>query len=138
MRLAKHRRKTRMEMDMTPMIDVAFQLIIFFMTVSQMSQANQERLELPKQQGTEEQRPRTLVVNVTSTGELRVSGEATTIAGLIGRVNYELIRVGDDPTKLHIVIRADERGASQGVNEVVTALGKLRITRIRIAVETGG
>jgi biopolymer transport protein ExbD len=138
MRLAKHRRKTRMEMDMTPMIDVAFQLIIFFMTVSQMSQANQERLQLPKQQGSEDQQPRTLVINVTAAGEFRVSGETITMGGLISRVNYELVRVGDDPGRLHIVIRADERGASRGVNEVVRALGKLRVTRIRIAVESGG
>jgi biopolymer transport protein ExbD len=138
MRLSRKRRNTRMQMDMTPMIDIAFQLIIFFMTVSQMTQANQERLQLPKQKGTEEQRPRTLVINVTDEGALRVSGESITLAGMISRVNDELVRLGDDPERLHVVIRADERGASRGVNELVTALGKLRITRIRIAVETGG
>lgn len=138
MRLSRKRRNTRMQMDMTPMIDIAFQLIIFFMTVSQMTQANQERLQLPKQKGSEEQRPRTLVVNVTEEGELRVSAKAITLAGIISRVNDELVRVGDDPDRLHVVIRADERGASRGVNELVTALGKLRITRIRIAVEAGG
>jgi biopolymer transport protein ExbD len=127
-----------MEMDMTPMIDVAFQLIIFFMTVSQMSQANQEQLQLPKQKGIESQEPRTLTINVTSSGEIRLAGETTTMAGLIAQVNYELVRVGDDPSKLFIVLRVDERGESRGANEVVRALGKLRVTRIRIAVESGG
>lgn len=138
MRLSKHRRKKRMEMDMTPMIDVAFQLIIFFMITSQMSQANQERLQLPKQPGVEEQPPRTLIVNVTAAGELRISGETATLAGLVNRISQELQQLGDDPTKLNVVIRADERSESRGVNEVVMALGKLRVTRIRIAVESGG
>jgi biopolymer transport protein ExbD len=35
MRLTKHRRVTRADMNMTPMIDIVFLLIIFFMTVSQ-------------------------------------------------------------------------------------------------------
>ena len=136
MRLAK-RRNTRMQMDMTPMIDVAFQLIIFFMTVSAMSEANQVPMHLPKQKGVEDSRPKTLVVNVTSTGELILAGDSTTIAGLVSKVSEELARVGDDPERIHMVIRADERSDSRGVNEVVKALGKLRVTRIRIAVESG-
>lgn len=120
------------------MIDVAFQLIIFFMTVSQMSQANQEPLELPKQQGVEDQKPKTVVINVTATGELRVAGETIDMPGLIARINHEMVQVEDDPSKLHIVVRGDERGTSRGVNEVVRALAKLRVTHIRIAVQTGG
>ena len=57
MRLSKRRRSTKAAMNMTPMIDVAFLLMIFFMTVSQVSKLNREQLELPRQQGTEEQEP---------------------------------------------------------------------------------
>lgn len=138
MRLAKHRRKTRLEMDMTPMIDVAFQLIIFFMTVSQMSQANQEPMRLPKQAGLDDAPPRSLTVNVTETGEFRLAGEPASLAAVVSRIGQELQRVGDDPSRLNVVIRADERGQSRGVNEVVTALNKLRVTRVRIAVDAGG
>lgn len=137
MRLAKHPRKRRMEMDMTPMIDVAFQLIIFFMTVSQMTDANQERLQLPKQTGMENQQPKSMTINITNTGELRMEGKATPLAGMVSRVSQELQTLGDDPTKLHIVIRADERCESRSVNDVVTALGRMRLTKIRIAVQSG-
>ena len=57
MRLCKRRRPTKVAMNMTPMIDVTFLLLIFFMTVSQVSKLNREQLELPRQQGTEEQQP---------------------------------------------------------------------------------
>jgi biopolymer transport protein ExbD len=127
-----------MLMDMTPMIDVAFQLIIFFMTVSQMSEVAHERLQLPKQTGAEEQKPKTLVVNITETGEIRLSGEPFTIARLVSLVSSEIRRLDDDPQRLIVVVRGDERGRSRGVNDVITALGTLGVTRVRIAVQSEG
>ncbi|MGE0755427.1 MAG: ExbD/TolR family protein [Pirellulaceae bacterium] len=135
MRLTKHPRKRRMEMDMTPMIDVAFQLIIFFMTVSQMSEVSREPVQLPKQAGEEQEQPKTLIINVTEDGEYRVAGEPISTAGFVSLVSEEVQRAGDDPNQVVVVVRADERGASRGVNDVVTAMGTLGITRVRIAVQ---
>ncbi len=47
MNLSKHDPETEMEMDMTPMIDVVFLLIIFFMIITDLSQKELEVLELP-------------------------------------------------------------------------------------------
>ncbi|MCA9122933.1 MAG: biopolymer transporter ExbD [Planctomycetaceae bacterium] len=135
MRLTKRRRNTRPEMDMTPMIDIVFLLIIFFMTVTQVSKLNKEQLELPKLKGTEDQKPSVLTVNVTETGEIRVSGQTLSSGEFVSLVNRELRRAGDDPNLLGIVIRADQRGASAGVNAIVAALNNLQIKRVRIAVE---
>lgn len=135
MRLTKHRRNTRPEMDMTPMIDIVFLLIIFFMTVTQVSKLNKEQLELPKLKGTEDQKPSVVTVNVTETGEIRVSGRTLSSGEFVSMVNRELRRVGDDPNLLGIVIRADQRGASAGVNSIVAALNNLQVKRVRIAVE---
>ena len=120
---------------MTPMIDIVFLLIIFFMTVTQVSKLNKEQLELPKLKGTEDQRPSVVTVNVTETGEIRVSGRTLSSGEFVSMVNRELRRVGDDPNLLRIVIRADQRGASAGVNSIVAALNNLQIKRVRIAVE---
>ena len=135
MRLTKRRRNTRPEVDMTPMIDIVFLLIIFFMTVTQVSKLNKEQLELPKLKGTEDQKPSVLTINVTETGEILVSGRTLTSGEFVSLVNRELRRVGDNPDLLSIVIRADHRGKSQGVNDVMSALNKLQIKRVRIAVE---
>ena len=47
MNLSKHDPETEMEMDMTPMIDVVFLLIIFFMIITDLTQKDLEELELP-------------------------------------------------------------------------------------------
>ncbi len=135
MRLTRHRRATIAEMDMTPMIDIVFLLLIFFMTVTQVSELNKERLELPKLAGAEDQKHTTLTVNVDDSGDVLVSGNHITIAHLLTLVSIELAKLGDDPSRLTIVLRADERGNCRTVNQIVNALGRLQVTRLRIAVQ---
>ncbi len=48
MKLAKNDPRTEMEMNMTPMIDVVFLLIIFFMIITDMTQKELEDLKLPE------------------------------------------------------------------------------------------
>jgi len=135
MRLSKHRRATISEMDMTPMIDIVFLLIIFFMTVTQVSELNRERLELPKLPGAEDQKQTTLTVNVDADGDIVVSGNRVSMAQLLSLVSIELAKLGDDPQRLTVVLRADERGDCRTVNQLVNSLGRLQITRLRIAVQ---
>ena len=47
MNLAKHDPETEMDLNMTPMIDVVFLLIIFFMIITDLTQQDLEDLELP-------------------------------------------------------------------------------------------
>ena len=123
-------------MNMTPMIDIVFLLIIFFMTVTQVSEINKERLELPQQQGTSDQQPTLLTINVTESGQVIVGGIAINVADLAVYVADILADQNDDPSRLSVVLRADRRGTSEMVNRVVETLNQLQIKRVRIAVET--
>jgi biopolymer transport protein ExbD len=134
MRLAK-RRATRLDINMTPMIDVTFLLLIFFMTVNQVSQTQREKLALPKLSGSEDQSQQSLVVNVEENGQIVVQASYVSLAELVGIVSAELAKVNDDPTRLTVLLRADRRGTSRTVNEIITALVKLNVNRVRVAVE---
>jgi biopolymer transport protein ExbD len=57
MNLAKHDPETDMDMDMTPMIDVVFLLIIFFMVITDMTQQDLEELQLPVAQNAVADKP---------------------------------------------------------------------------------
>jgi biopolymer transport protein ExbD len=117
------------------MIDIVFLLIIFFMTVTQVSEINKERLLLPKLKGSDDQLESNITINVDRAGQVIVSANKVTVPELIFMIGEELKRVGDDPSRLTIVIRADERGTSETVNEIVASLARFQITRVRIAVQ---
>ncbi len=79
MRLNRHDPRTEIELNMTPMIDVVFLLIIFFMLITDLTQQDLEQLELPAaasavpdQPDPEVVRP---VINILDTGEMIVKRE---------------------------------------------------------------
>ncbi len=135
MRFNKHKRSASVEFNITPMIDVVFLLIIFFVTVSQLSKINQEPVQLPKQPGAEEPKPSTVTVNVTQAGELAVSGERISTARFLQIVSHELAAAGGDTSLITVVVRADERSRSGPVNEIVASLARMGIKSVRITVE---
>jgi biopolymer transport protein ExbD len=134
MRLAK-RHGTRMEINMTPMIDVTFLLLIFFMTVNQVSKSQREKVSLPQLSGSQDQSQESLVVNVDQAGQIVVTANAVTLPELIGIVSAELAKLDNDSSRLTVLLRADRRGTSRAVNEVITTLVRLGVHRVRVAVE---
>lgn len=65
-------------MMMTSMIDVVFQLMIFFMIVTDLTQRNVEKLELPKLKEanpTKFNDPMLLIVNIDKEGILKINGQ---------------------------------------------------------------
>ena len=120
---------------MTSMIDIVFLLLIFFMTVSQISQVNQQPIELPKLAGTEDQDPTVMTINIMEDGSMMVGDEPATLSGVVAAVSAALSEVNDDTSRLTVVLRADARGTSRMVNEVVRSLSQMQVTRVRLAVE---
>lgn len=135
MKLTKHRHRTIAAMNMTPMIDIVFLLIIFFMTVTQVSRVNRERLDLPDQEGAAEQPESPFTINVRQNGQIVVSGRVVRTPELVSIVADEVAGRGGDPSRVKIVLRGDARGNSRTINEIVEALDKIDVTRINLAVE---
>jgi biopolymer transport protein ExbD len=135
MRLAKRHHGTRLEINMTPMIDVTFLLLIFFMTVNQVSRSQRERVELPRLEGSQDQTPQSLIVNIDEAGAIKVAARPLTLPQFVGLVGAELTKLDGDPSRLAVTLRADRRGNCRTVNEIMTALVRLDVTRVRVAVE---
>ena len=136
MRLSKRRHSTTAAMNMTPMIDVVFQLLIFFMTVNQVSKANKEQLELPKLKGTQDQIAATVTINVDAAGDVIVSGNRWSVAELVSHISDELQQLGNDPSQVNIVLRVDRRSECRTANQIIAALNTLHVTRVRLGVES--
>ena len=126
MRLRKKRRGQFAEGDMTPMIDMTFQLIAFFMVLVNFSEAEQnDRIRLPS---SELAKPpdapfdSPITLQLTSTGMVLLAGQEVPLAGLQSLLLREAQLLDADPTRsprdATVIIRAD-RGAKTGVVQEV-------------------
>jgi biopolymer transport protein ExbD len=80
MQLQKTDDEQEMEMNMTPMIDVVFLLIIFFMVITDLTQQDLEELKLPTAQNAQPDKPKPdefrPVVNIKQDGSIWVKRKA--------------------------------------------------------------
>lgn len=137
MRLNKyHRRSTTSFMNMTPMIDIVFLLIIFYISVYQITRVSEERLQLSQQVGAEDKEQVVLTINVLQDGEIRIQGNTYTVADTVLMVGQRLADQGNQSNLVSITIRADKRANSRTINELTRQFSQLGITQIRVAVET--
>ncbi|MFM2095309.1 MAG: hypothetical protein RIS70_2433 [Planctomycetota bacterium] len=135
MRLSRHHRRTPLVMNMTPMIDIVFQLLIFFLTVNQVSRVSREPLELPALAGSQDQMHAELTLNITQDNRLLVTGQPWSLADVKKKVMELVQDHGNDPARVTMTLRVDRRAGSDLVNQVVTAMHELGVSRVRVGVQ---
>lgn len=122
------------DFNMTPMIDVVFLLIIFFLVSSHL--ANQEaHLELPlpiAQSGADEDEDdfTRVTVNVLENGEYRLGGRAVEATSLLGRLQQ---RQAESEQPLVVRIRTSRDAAYRNLTPVLTACAKAGIDQVKFA-----
>ena len=152
------------EMNMTPMIDVVFLLIIFFMLVSEISNLNTEQIQLPRAPETEVDKPKDaseiVVVNILQNGTIRAGGQTlwplegvepedkkAQVDRLVEWLKIELelkSSVGrEDPGKigtapiedLKVLVRCDARARYKHVLGLLDACQKVMVYQLNFASE---
>ena len=122
-------------MNMTPMIDVVFLLIIFFLVSSHLAQQeSQYQLDLPLAMSGTVPVPsetRSVTINVLSDGRVIVGGQAVDAAQLESRLRHEADRIGRD---LEVRIRTDRRVPYPTVEPVMLACAKAGVWNVKFAV----
>lgn len=135
MRLAK-RHGTRLEINMTPMIDVTFLLLIFFMTVNQVSKANRERMPLPPLAGSQDQSDAELIINIDRANNIIVSPQFLSLGELAFLVAERIQEAKNDRTRLSVLVRVHREANCEMVNQVVELLReKFKIDHVNLGVE---
>jgi biopolymer transport protein ExbD len=121
--------------NMTPMIDVVFQLIIFFLVSSHLvRQETQLKLPLPTattgQKVPEDDKPR-LTVNVLADGTVLLAGRPLTPAELKDRLSERLADLGKD---VEVRIRSDRAVPYRYVEPIMLACARAGIWNVTYAV----
>src|SRR3989338_1999365 len=89
-------RKSRLSMDLAPLIDVVFQLLVFFMLTSTFAQPAM-KLILAKATVTDLAQKETIVISIDKQGEIFLNNRPTTFDSLKSDLQ-EVIKKYDDPS----------------------------------------
>lgn len=133
--LARRPTSEPVSMNMTPLIDVVFLLIIFFLVSSHLArQETQVDLELPTAGTGQQDRDssqRRVTLNLLADGRLMLAGQATPIDRLVERLKYETASA-EGP--LEVRLRADQSIPYGQVEPVLAACAKANVWNLRFAV----
>jgi biopolymer transport protein ExbD len=121
--------------NMTPMIDVVFQLIIFFLLASHLGQQEtQTAVELPAAQSgrrTDVDDDRRVTVNVLDDGQYVISGRPVDQGELNRVLRFERAAVGPD---LEVRVRCDRSVPYRHVEPIMVACTKAGVWQVTFAV----
>lgn len=126
------RRRQPVEANLTPLIDVVFLLLIFFMVSTTFTHENQLRINLPEAQANPaESEPRQINLTILADGSYQLNGSAL-VNRDIGTLMTALEGVAGDDLEQPVIISADGETSHQSVVRAMDAAGRLGLTRIRI------
>ncbi len=132
------RRRGRHEatVELTPLIDVVFLLLIFFMVSTTFIRETQLKINLPEASGDlQEIEPNTIEITVDRAGDyalndrLLVNSEKQT---LVRALREMMETAGENP---RVIITADANAAHQAVVRAMDAAGTAGLTRLSITTQ---
>ena len=114
------------DIDMTPMIDVTFQLITFFMFTLNFTEAEQDqRIQLPTSQvakPVENSDIEPLTLQLMDDGRVIYNGEPVALAALGDYLENEkavMLAASKEPSAATVVVRADGRSRTGDVQQII-------------------
>jgi biopolymer transport protein ExbD len=135
MRLRKAKRQYGCEINIAPLIDVVFLLIIFFLTVSHIIKVQVEAVTLPESTEGEKSEQLTgarVIINVHKDERIVVAGEICERNSLEQILRTEMGRSGGDG--LSVLLRADREVLWARTSEIMQICRRLGINDVTIAV----
>ncbi len=127
-------RKEEGGLNMTPMIDVVFQLIIFFIvTIAQQQKEIEMDLRLamaPDGRAVEKKDPRTINVDVDEKGNIYIARQRLSLPALRSIMRNAVARHGQT---LPVVIRGDAKARHEYIRRVMDVCTEAGLWRIKFA-----
>jgi len=126
----RERKRADFLVEMTPLVDVVFLMLIFFMVSTSFTVSNSLKLELPSSKATaQEQSAKEVLVSINADGQLFVQEEAVKDGDLRRRV----LNVSKGDPNMRVVLRADANSKHKRVVYVLDTMRELGMGKIAIA-----
>ena len=126
-------RRPEVSINLTPLIDVVFLLLIFFMVSTSFSELTQLVVDLPEAEGSSASADNGLLLTVDAVGNMTLNGESVPndARGLSAALRQQLSGNTDIP----LTLSADAMTPHQYVVTAMDVAAQLNITRLTIATE---
>ena len=139
MHVTKRFHPEELELNMTPMIDIVFQLIIFFLVVSEIASNDRiENLVLPaaSQAKAEEALPGRLIISVDTSNQIYIAGQPVNMAQVESHLRAEksLRRRTDQP----VLIQADRYAKWEVVQDIIEKASQLKFWKLSFGAKKEG
>lgn len=131
----RRQKKSDNGVNLTPLIDVVFLLLIFFMVSTTFTKETHLVVDLPKADGEPAATPpRAIDLIVNKSGNYSVNGMGL-VNNRIDTLMKALREVSQGDTQLPLVITADAKASHQSVVTAMDAAGRLGFVHLKITTQ---
>lgn len=131
----RRQRREELEISLTPMIDVVFLLLIFFMVTTTFNRETELQIQLPEAAGQEPIERNIIEISIDAEGTYYVN-QHQVVNRTMEMLKKAIQDAAKDSTKPTLVIAADANATHQSVIRVLDAAKQLQFMRITFATKT--
>jgi len=133
MNLRPDRSDERVDINLTPLIDVVFLLLIFFMVSTTFDRHAKLKVELPEASATmQQQQDEPVVLSIDAKGNYFIN-DRQLVNTTVETLKIALQKTVADKQDVSLVLRADANTPHQSVVRAMDAASQLGLTRLSIA-----
>jgi len=126
----RERKRADFLVEMTPLVDVVFLMLIFFMVSTSFTVSNSLKLELPSSKAsTQDKKVEEVLISVNVKGQLFVQEEAVEDGDLRRRI----LNISKGDPNMRVVLRADANSLHKRVVFVMDTVRELGMGKLAIA-----
>lgn len=119
------------EMNLTPLIDCVFLLLIFFMVTTVFKQPYSMKVDLPEASQAQVVEEKKLVATITADGRMEINRQPVTLANL----EQVLLREKEGTRSLTLVVRTDKETKHRHLLDLFEVAKRVGIEKIPLATE---
>ncbi len=137
MNIRPSRRSRNVLVDMTPLIDVVFLLLIFFMVSTTFDKQTQLKVDLPQAsaQTEESEEVETIAVTIDAKGNFYLNDQEL-VTHDVDTLKRALKKAAAERTDIPVTVTSDKQAPFQAIMMVMDAAGQLGLSRLSFLART--
>lgn len=134
----RRKRLDDVTVNLTPLIDVVFLLLIFFMVSTTFSKETQLSIDLPEAQGQARvEQQEEIEILIDETGRFRVNGQGL-VDNSMRTLQAAIYKLSSGDTTMPMIITADAQATHENVVRAMDAAGQMGFVHLSITTRNPG